>query len=172
MTLIRDLHTEDIPALTALAHVSVPLACPPDTKREDIDQHLDAVYSPGNLADWLANPALELRGAFSDEQLVGLLMLGAEASPVPVPASRSARELSKLYVHPSAHGQGIAATLLADARARARTQGHDALWLSTSKSNARALAFYRKQGFREFGERQFWVGNDPQPDWLLVLPLD
>jgi diamine N-acetyltransferase len=37
--------------------------------------------------------------------------------------------------------------------------------------NFNAQAFYAKWGFEKFSEHTFWMGDDPQTDWLLKKKL-
>ena len=50
----------------------------------------------------------------------------------------------------------------------ARERAADHLWLGVWEHNPRAIAFYRKYGFREVGEHVFQLGRDPQRDLILV----
>lgn len=56
-------------------------------------------------------------------------------------------ELYQLYVSPAARGTGMAARLIDDGEARIRDAGHSVARLYAIPENARALAFYTKQGW-------------------------
>lgn len=62
--------------------------------------------------------------------------------------------LNEVYVRPSARGTGIADALLGAVVERAREQSlpMDRLLLDVDPSNERARAFYRRHGFRRWGE--------------------
>ena len=53
-------------------------------------------------------------------------------------------ELDQLAVDPPSWGSGVAEALMAWAKARCG----DALWLDVNQDNPRAVAFYRRHGFR------------------------
>jgi len=53
----------------------------------------------------------------------------------------------------------------------AREGGHDVVWLGVWEHNERAIAFYKKWGFTQFGEHTFMLGKDAQTDWLLKKEL-
>jgi len=78
-------------------------------------------------------------------------------------------ELKRIYLLSRFHGTGVGAALMAAAVAGAA--GHKRLLLGVYARNARAIAFYRKQGFEPIGERQFDVGGQLFDDVVLARPL-
>ena len=60
-------------------------------------------------------------------------------------------EVDQLFVAASAYGTGLAQTLLADAEARIAQVGHRMPFLFCVPQNARAVAFYRRQGWADAG---------------------
>jgi ribosomal protein S18 acetylase RimI-like enzyme len=49
--------------------------------------------------------------------------------------------------------------------------GCDVMWLGVWERNERAIAFYRKWAFREFGSHAFLLGKDLQNDLLMARPV-
>lgn len=80
-------------------------------------------------------------------------------------------ELKRIYALSRAHGSGVGAALMAAAVARAREQGARRLLLGVYAGNARALAFYRRQGFERIADRRFRVGDRDYDDIVLAKPL-
>jgi GNAT superfamily N-acetyltransferase len=80
-------------------------------------------------------------------------------------------ELKRIYALSRWHGGGLGAALLERATERARVEGAERLMLGVYAGNARALAFYRKQGFEPAGERRFQVGPRVYDDRVLALAL-
>ena len=85
--------------------------------------------------------------------------------------ARPCTGISKFYLDPALHGAGAAAALLRECVAHARSDGAASLWLATNVGNARARAFYVKNGFVERGHRVFTVGGVDNDDVVLELPL-
>lgn len=56
-------------------------------------------------------------------------------------------EVKRMYARPG--HRGVGAALMAALLREARRQGYRRIWLETRRINARALAFYRRQGFME-----------------------
>jgi ribosomal protein S18 acetylase RimI-like enzyme len=48
----------------------------------------------------------------------------------------------------------------------------DCLWLGVWERNPKAIAFYRKHGFRVVGEHSFMLGRDQQRDLILAAQLN
>jgi len=77
--------------------------------------------------------------AFVDGEAAG--MIGGYVSPA------LEFNLIGMWVKPAYRGTALATRLVDSIKARAAAQGHDRVVLDVSPDNARAAAFYRKQGF-------------------------
>ena len=77
-------------------------------------------------------------------------------------------EISRIYVVKSALGKGIGQSLMNKAFSVAQTLEMKAIVLGVWELNARAIAFYLKNGFEKAGTHPFLLGNDLQTDWLMV----
>jgi ribosomal protein S18 acetylase RimI-like enzyme len=193
---IRPATTGDAEALARLAAVTFPLACPPSTTADAIAWFLVEELSQVRFAGYLADPDCTLLVAEPDDVsgagialagsesvvatggLVGWSMLVATEGGVPADAdaaasvsARPAIELSKMYVHPVAHGAGIAGTLMAATLEAAAATGAAVAWLGVNEENARAIRFYEKQGFEVVGSKRFRLGDRLEHDYVLERPL-
>ena len=70
-------------------------------------------------------------------------------------------EVDQVYVAPAGRGTGAATALLSAAEERIRSAGHRAAWLAVVGGNARARAFYGRQGWVDEGE---FTHDAPGPD--------
>ena len=61
---------------------------------------------------------------------------------------------------------------MAETFARARALGRATIYLAVWERNARAIAFYRKFGFREVGAQPFQLGKDTQTDQVMMRGLE
>lgn len=77
--------------------------------------------------------------AFEDGKAVGIVACVVSADPV--------LDLIAMWVAPSQRGSGIAARLVDAAKVHATENGYGRILLGVSPGNARAVAFYQKQGF-------------------------
>jgi ribosomal protein S18 acetylase RimI-like enzyme len=148
--------------------------------RRMFEEAFGALNDPGQLANHLAqsfgreHQARELADASwttllaeHDGHLVAYAQLRAAAAPGCVHGAEPV-ELVRFYVDGAWQGQGLAHALMDDALAAAATRGAQTVWLSVWQVNARAVAFYRRRGFRITGVRTFHVGDDPQTDWVMA----
>jgi ribosomal protein S18 acetylase RimI-like enzyme len=80
-------------------------------------------------------------------------------------------ELRRIYTLSRAHGTGLGPALMAQAVLDARTMGRERMLLGVYAGNARARAFYERQGFVRVGERQYQVGATLADDVIYALTL-
>lgn len=189
---IRPARPADAAALAALAAVTFPLACPPSTTAEAISDFIARNLTRDRFAEYLADPARPILVAVADdaddpawrgeldgtEGLVGWSMLVRTEGGVPADAdaaaavtARPAVELSKMYAHPAAHGQGVASELIRATLAEAARDGTPVVWLGVNQENARAIRFYEKHGFTIVGTKRFLVGERWEHDYVLERVL-
>lgn len=165
----------DAAELSKVAAVTFPLACPPTTTPEDMAAFIAEVLSEERFREYLADPARIVLKAALDTRIVGYALLnrGEPANPAvaEVITGRPVIELSKLYVLPGFHGDGVSAALMGEAVTTARDTGSVAVWLAVNQENARAQRFYGKQGFARVGTKDFMVGTRLHHDYVMERRL-
>lgn len=168
----------DAPALATVAAATFPLACPPGTSLTDIaahvTRHLSAEAFGRHLADAartvlvLEGPEARAGGQDGSGPVLGYAMLVAgEPEDATVAAALTVRPtvlLDKFYLLPAVQGTGAAAVLMAAVTDAAGAAGASGVWLGVNRLNARASAFYERQGFRVVGARRFVVGARTHDD--------
>lgn len=97
--------------------------------------------------------------------------LTIDAPPLPALVGKRTIELARLYVEQGYLGSGVGALLLERCIDQARELGCESIWLGVWERNHRALAFYRRNGFLERGEHDFWLGTDRQRDLIVERML-
>lgn len=80
-------------------------------------------------------------------------------------------EIRRIYAANEYIGKGVGKVLMKTSLREARERGCDCVWLGVWEKNPRAIAFYKKWGFREVGTHVFTVGTDPQRDFIMELGL-
>lgn len=128
--------------------------------RPDLARDVLAGYGPEAYARRLASSDVCCVLAERAGHLIGLAELKLN-SPCVVDAVHGPVELDRLYLQQPFQHQGIGAALLQRAeqvaarhQAQHPTQG---LWLTAWSGNARALAFYPRQGYADVGRAQHWI---------------
>ena len=77
-------------------------------------------------------------------------------------------ELQTLYVQEYFIGRGVGRSLLLAAEAAAREKSGGSLWLTVNAGNARAIAFYARQGYCRVGSTYFVLGEGRHENHVLV----
>ncbi|MCL1635752.1 GNAT family N-acetyltransferase [Luteimonas sp. SX5] len=139
---------------------------------DDILAHCAHQNAPGRYAAWLADErhVFWLAEAQSGGAPVGFSMLSPPDLPS-VATYDGDLELKRIYLLHRFHGGGHGATLMQAAIGEARARGARRLLLGVYAENARALAFYKRNGFVPIGERRFRVGGAEYHDLVLALDL-
>jgi ribosomal protein S18 acetylase RimI-like enzyme len=166
---------DDAAALAACAAVTFPLACPPDSRPEDIQQHISTQLSAERFVETMDRPGHTVLALREEGRVMGWSMVVLDQPTDPdVLAALSLSptvELSKFYVHPDHHGRGTAAALMAATLELAGASGLPGIWLGVNQENLRALRFYEKSGFRRVGTKRFLLGDRFEDDFILEQHL-
>jgi len=76
-------------------------------------------------------------------------------------------EIERIYVYTSHHGKQVGQMLFFKALETAKNLRVPTVWLGVWEENARAINFYKKNGFEEFDKHIFKLGHDEQTDILM-----
>jgi ribosomal protein S18 acetylase RimI-like enzyme len=169
--MIRHAEMPDAIAMQQLIEEAFPLACPPDTTAEDIKVHLSRKCSAENFKSYIANDETVVIVASDGSNLLGFaILIFAQTTNDQVAHALSSVtgtvELSKFYVSPNQHGQGIAQRLMQRCFELVHELGWSAIWLNVNQENQRANRFYEKWGFTIVGECDFVLGSSVQKDFI------
>lgn len=124
----------------------------------DIVAHIQRNSAPAKFAQWAegAESIVTLAEHPDGAAPIGYSLLTPPDFPIETGAGDV--ELRRIYALSRCHGQGLGPALMARACDDACAQGKDRMLLGVLGRNARARAFYQKQGFVLVGERRFLVG--------------
>lgn len=81
-------------------------------------------------------------------------------------------ELLRLYVQEPFTGRQAGTALLAAAETVAAVAGASVMWLTSWVHNHRALAFYARRGYADFGRTAFTFEGESHPNRVLARRLD
>ncbi len=148
------------------------------SRPEDVEAYVRRAFGPDHQRAELRDAAVVTLLAEVDGRIAGYAQLrlasavpAADDPPPPPEAGARPVEVARLYVDVAWQGRGLAGALFGAARAVAAEHGASALWLRALQRNARALAFYRRHGFRAVGAAVFRMGDELQDDWVMVREL-
>jgi len=137
-----------------------------DNTSEDMAAYLAASFSPDIQAGKLADPNNIFLIAEIEQAPAGyaLLHLGP---PPPVVGGACPIEIVRFYSDKPWIGRGVGPALMSACLDLAGEKGCDVIWLDVWEENPRAIAFYRKWGFKVVGTQTFQLGGDLQHDYLM-----
>ena len=137
---------------------------------EIMDAHILRSYHPELFEKEFFEPDTIFYIAWDEDEMAGFLRLRVtdEAEKY---LGKSAIELHRLYVRRGFQGKKVGYALMQTAIHYGREKHFEWLWLGVWEKNIKAQEFYDKCGFMRFAEHVFWMGDDPQNDWLLKFRL-
>ena len=167
---VRKVRIDDLDALQTISRDTFSETFAAMNKAEDMEKYLSVNLSKKQLLRELENPASDFYFAMHEERVIGYIKINhgdAQMEPQDTPAI----EIEKLYVMREYHGKYIGALLLDTARLVAKLYKVESIWLGVWEKNERAILFYQKHGFQQYGQHLFMLGNDAQTDLLMRLQL-
>jgi ribosomal protein S18 acetylase RimI-like enzyme len=137
---------------------------------ENMRKYLNEGFSLGKLTAELNDENSEIFFATLDNNVIGYLKLNFGQSQTEL-KDDNALEIERIYVLKEFHGKNVGQILYEKAMQIARQTNANYVWLGVWEENPRAINFYKKNGFVEFGKHIFKLGNDEQTDIMMKLQL-
>lgn len=137
---------------------------------ENMSKYLEEAYSFEKLNEEINNPNSFFYFAMLDEKVIGYLKLNMGVSQTEL-QDKNAIEIERIYVLKDFHGKKVGQLLFDKAIKIAKEQQVAYVWLGVWEENKRALQFYTKNGFVEFDQHIFVLGNEAQTDIMMKLAL-
>src|SRR5690606_11940540 len=105
------------------------------------------------------------------DDIIGYLKLNFGQSQTDLKDDK-ALEIERIYVLEEFHGKKVGQLLYQKAIEVARQAELQYVWLGVWEENARAIKFYKKNGFVEFDKHLFKLGDEEQTVLLMKLYLE
>ncbi len=137
---------------------------------DNMTAYLEESFASDKLTRELQNVNSFFYFALSNDQVVGYLKLNIGNSQTEK-QNDDALEIERIYVSQKFHGKKVGQLLYEKAVLEAENHRVEYIWLGVWEGNARAIRFYEKNGFFEFGQHIFKLGEDEQIDILMKKPL-
>ncbi len=170
MIAIRESRVEDMEAMRQVALSSYHDAFAEYNTPENMKAYLDEAYNLVTLTKEHDEKGSKLFLACDGEKIIGFARL-RDTDEVADKLGTNTIELQRLYVLTEAQGKSAGKLLMEKAMQYAVDKNYDWIWLGVWERNFNAQKFYNKWGFEKFSEHTFWMGADPQIDWLLKRKL-
>ena len=169
-TQIRRATAQDAKTLAVLAEKTFRATYTRFNTPENMQAHCEKSFGESLQRAEIEDSGRETWVVELDGQLVAYAQLILDA-PCPSMAETRGIELLRFYVDASQQGTGLAYRLMAELVARGAALGADVLWLGVWNQNERAIAFYKKCGFKHVADKTFTVGDDVQQDFVMGREL-
>lgn len=137
---------------------------------ENMKKYIDEQFSLEQLTKELNNKNAAFYFAMLDNNAIGYLKLNFGQAQTELKDDKAV-EIERIYVLKNFHGKNVGQILYEKAMKIARQMNADYVWLGVWEENARAIRFYKKNGFVEFDKHIFILGDDQQTDIMMKLQL-
>ncbi len=149
MVVIRKAELADIPVIQRIAFKTWPETFGQILSKPQLTYMLDLMYSELSLKEQIKEKGHEF--VISGMDGFSSFELNYMENPV--------TKIHKIYILPTAQGQGVGKALFCHIVAMAKACSNDTLTLNVNKHNHAAIAFYQKQGFKEVRKENIPIGN-------------
>ena len=137
---------------------------------QNMAKYLEEAYSFEKLNEELNNPNSFFYFAMLDKKVIGYLKLNMGVSQTEL-KDNDALEIERIYVLNDFNGKKVGQLLFDKTIEIAKAQQVAYVWLGVWEENKRALQFYTKNGFIEFDQHVFMLGDEAQTDIMMKLEL-
>ena len=141
-----------------------------DNTQEDMEKFLNEQFTREKLMEEVGAPGNIFLLAYDGNEAVGYARMRETPNPVLLEGG-PAIEIARIYAVQKSIGKGVGSALMQQCIETAKQKNAQVIWLGVWEKNYKAIAFYSKWGFEQFGEHVFMLGNDPQTDWLMKKAL-
>ena len=138
---------------------------------ENMAKYLEEAYAYQKLSAELNDANSVFYFAMMEDKVIGYLKLNFGASQTEL-KDNEALEIERIYVLKEFHGKKVGQLLFDKAIEVAKAQHVAYVWLGVWENNKRALQFYTKNGFVEFDQHVFVLGDEAQTDIMMKLELN
>ncbi|WP_294286113.1 GNAT family N-acetyltransferase [uncultured Chryseobacterium sp.] len=138
----------------------------PHNSEEQIQQYLEESFAEDKLAKELNHRDSLFFIAWEEENPVGYLKVNSGKAQTEL-QDETSLEIERIYVKSSHHGKKVGQLLYHQALETAVELKKQYLWLGVWEENHRAVGFYKKNGFEEFGKHVFRLGDEEQTDLMM-----
>jgi ribosomal protein S18 acetylase RimI-like enzyme len=134
--------------------------------KENMDKFMQNDFSNARLTAQVTDPGNIFLLADYENETVGYVRMLESRNP-PELGNIEAIEIARIYSEQKTIGKGIGKFLMLKCFDIAKERNKKIIWLGVWEHNIKAIAFYKKFGFEQFGEHIFMLGDDVQTDILM-----
>lgn len=136
----------------------------------DMEQYLDQKFSVKQLKKELNNSETMFYFSEIENKIIGYLKINTGKAQTEN-SHIKALEIERLYIASNYQGKKTGQLLFNKSIEIAKKQRVGNIWLGVWEKNQRAIKFYQKNGFVEFGKHKFKFGQDKPLNLMMRLKL-
>jgi GNAT superfamily N-acetyltransferase len=167
---IRKATLVDLPDLRKLAEDTFRIAWQADNHPVEFEHYCEKAFTLAQFEAEMTQENVAFYLVFWENNLAAYLKLNFNKHAETL-EKEQCTQIERVYVLPEFQSKGLGAGMLQFAEKEAKNAGAAWIWLSVWKKSPRSVTFYERNGYEIFGVETFWVGDDPQPDWLMKKAL-
>ena len=164
---IRTASTNDARLLAKLGAQTFRDTFKSSNTHEDMKLYLAKNFSTEQLEGELEEVGTIFIIAEDEDKAVGYAKMRRPEEPPDGLNEPNQIEIERIYAAKEYLGKAVGKTLMEACLAIAKKAGHKVAWLGVWEHNPRAISFYEKWGFIQFGTHPFILGTDLQTDILM-----
>ncbi len=138
---------------------------------ENMTNYIQENFNAEKLTSEINNPESLFYLASFENKIIGYMKLNFGKAQTEK-QNENNLEIHRIYVLQAFHGKKIGQLLLDETMKIAKQMAVNSIWLGVWEENHRALQFYSKNGFVEFDQHIFVLGDDVQTDLLMQLKIN
>lgn len=170
-TTIRRVSPDELSELQIISRQTFSETFAAVNSEENMKRYLEENLSLERLSSELQNQQSEFYFAITNDIITGYLKINFGNAQTE-PHNPDAMEIERIYVLREFYGKETGRMLFEKAFERAKELRAPYIWLGVWEKNYRALSFYRKHGFTQFGTHSFRLGEEEQTDLVMRLTLE
>jgi ribosomal protein S18 acetylase RimI-like enzyme len=167
---LKKISSAELPELQRLCRQTFAETFAENNTKENLEYYLEESFNAAQLEKELTDPGSQFFLAYDGERAIGYLKINTGSAQTEQKLENSL-EIQRIYVLREYFGKGAGQLLFSEAMKVAKEMNVDKIWLGVWEKNARAIQFYKKNGFTEFDKHIFQFGNDPQTDLLMAVSI-
>ncbi|UUX32776.1 GNAT family N-acetyltransferase [Fundicoccus culcitae] len=169
--MLKKVDVAQVETLVALSRTTFIETFAEHNTEEDLNNYLAANLTVEKLTAELQNPESVFYFFMDDHHPVGFIKINIGAAQSEAMGETSL-EVERIYLLKETKGKGFGRTLIEKAEEIARENGKSKIWLGVWEHNQSALRFYERMGYVIVGEHTFYMGDDPQKDYVMEKVLN
>jgi ribosomal protein S18 acetylase RimI-like enzyme len=167
---IKPIKIHQIHLLQKISIETFSLAFAKDNTPENLVDYYGKAFSMEALSNQINNLNSRFYFVYDEDKLAAYFKINIGESQTEI-GTNDGMELERLYIYPEHQNKKIGAFIVNEVKIKGILENKKYIWLGVWENNLRAIKFYQNQGFIKFDSHIYYLGNDPQNDWMMRLEL-